>query len=134
MKIILSALTMLVCSWLIVVLAFASELNEHDAVQTIVGEAADQPYECMVAMGEVIRNRGSIKGFAGFEAMNHREESVNVWRNARQAWRESDFTNYAKGATLCENISAFGFPKGWDREKVVCVAQWGDISFFQEIK
>lgn len=118
--------------WAMTTLAFAA-VPENKAVRAIVGEASDQSFEGMVAVGEVIRRRGSVSGLNGYKAMSSRKESPEVWDKAREAWRFSETTNLSKGATFFENIYDFGFPESWDREKFVCVAQLGDHWFFKEV-
>lgn len=114
--------------------ASRSAVTREDAIRTIVGEASDQGLDGMTAVGEVIRHRGSVKGFYGFRAMDHRSEPARVWERAAQAWERSETSTLVPGATLFENVHAFGFPRSWNREKVVCVAQIGDHWFFKEIK
>jgi len=53
---------------------------------------------------------------------------------ARTAWTKSEKSNMTKGATLYENLNAFGFPKSWDPRKVKKVAVIGPHTFFQEKK
>ena len=114
--------------------AKASTINEAQAISAIVGEASNQGFDGMTAVGEVIRRRGGIKGLYGVEAILSRTEPEWVWAQARKAWKRSETTNLSQGATLFENIHAFGFPKSWDRTKVVCVTQIKDHWFFREIK
>lgn len=108
-------------------------VSDTEAIRAIVGEAANQGYDGMTAVGEVIRRRGSVRGLYGHKAMNHRYELPWVWAQARLAWDRSAYTNLTHGATLFENIYAFGFPESWDREKVVCVATVKDQYFFKEV-
>lgn len=125
-KVILAATTALVLSWAFTVLAFA-EVSEKEAVRVILAEAENQSLEGMVAVGEVIRRRGSLKGFS------NRKPSEAMTERAKEAWRLSANTNLSKGATLFENIVDFGFPESWNREKVVCVERIGKHYFFQEV-
>ena len=112
----------------------ARTVSDTEAVRAIVGEASTQGIDGMTAVGEVIRRRGSVKGLYGYNAMATRLEPEWVWEQARRAWKRSETTNLSRGATLFENVYAFGFPKSWDRTKVVCVAQIKDHWFFREIK
>lgn len=109
-----------------------AQVSDAQAVQTIVGEASGQGFDGMTAVGEVIRRRGSVDGLYGYKAMFTRQEDVSTWKLAQKAWERSKTTDLTHGATLFENIYAFGFPKFWDRRKVVCVAQIGDAWFFTE--
>lgn len=122
--------------------AYASHISDKDAIRTIVGEAANQPmkygdtigFDGMTAVAEVIRRRDSVKGFCGFRAMDHRSEPSWVWVRAAQAWERSATSNLTHGATLFENIKAFGFPKSWDKSKIFLTYQVGDHWFFVETK
>lgn len=53
---------------------------------------------------------------------------------ALTAWKKSAKSNLTKGATLYENLEAFGFPKSWDPRKVKKVAYVAGHTFFVEIK
>lgn len=110
-----------------------AHVTDHQAIQAIVGEAANQGYDGMTAVGEVIRRRDSVSGVYGHDAMRLRFEPPWVWAQAALAWERSEYSNLSKGATLFENIYAFGFPKSWDRQKVVCVAVIRDHWFFTEV-
>lgn len=118
--------------------AYAS-VNHFDAVRAIVGEASNQSFVGMVAVGEVIQARDYYSerykhgGLYGMNAVHVKHESARTWMKAWFAWFVSHFTDYTHGATMFENIYAFGFPKSWDREKVVCVAVYGDQWFFKEL-
>lgn len=107
--------------------------DRKTAITAIVGEAANQGFDGMTAVGEVIRHRGSVKGIYGYKAMQHRTEPASVWAAAEKAWDRSATSDLTHGATLFENVAAFGFPKSWDRTKVVCVAEIKDHWFFTEI-
>ena len=117
---------------LILLLPAHAAVDSDTAIRAIVGEAANQGPNGMTAVGEVIRNRGGVKGLYGYKAMKARTEPSWVWKQATEAWERSKTTHLTKGATLFENINAFGFPKSWDRTKVVCVAQIKDHWFFTE--
>lgn len=80
------------------------------AINTIVGEAANQGLEGMTAVGEVIRHRGSLYGLYGFNAKHSYHEPYWVWIEARKAWYASAMTDYTHGADHFENIHAFGQP------------------------
>lgn len=120
-------------------LAYAG-VSSADAIRTIVGEASTQGLEGMTAVGEVIRRRGSAtKGLYGYKAMETRTEPQEVWDLARKAWERSatsrlTYDKYSgKWATMFENINAFGFPKSWDRFKVIQVVVIKDHNFFIEV-
>lgn len=110
-----------------------ADVSAHNAIQTIVGEASGQGLDGMIAVGEVLRRRGSVKGFYGFKAMEKRKEPQAQWDMAKIAWERSRTSNLTRGATLFENIEAFGFPKSWNKSKVKFVTKIKDHSFFREI-
>jgi transcriptional regulator with XRE-family HTH domain len=112
--------------------AARADVSVFDAVQAIVGEAANQPFVGMIAVGEVIQNRDSVGGMYGFKAPHVKHEKLATWIKAWAAYFLSTFTNFTRGATLFENIYAFGVPVSWDREKIICVAHIGDHWFFEE--
>lgn len=85
-------------------------VNESDAIKILVGEASNQGFKGMVCVAEVLRTRGSIKGFYGLNAKHSSREPKWVWEQARKAWLASAKTNYTKGANHFENIVAFGCP------------------------
>ena len=131
-KMLASSIMFLSLLFLIFVTPAFSQVTDSQAIQAIVGEAADQGYDGMTAVGEVIRRRGSISGVYGHDDMKTRFEPPWVWAQAALAWERSSYTNLTHGATLFENVYAFGFPESWDREKVVCVGVIKDHWFFVE--
>lgn len=74
----------------------AAEYTDEEAVKCIMGEARGEGYESMVAHGEAIRNRGTLKGVYGCNAKF--SEPDWVWAKARKAWHESAYTNITNGA------------------------------------
>lgn len=115
----------------LIIFLIAAVMSQSDPIKVIVGESANQGFKGMVAVGEVIRNRGSLKGMYGLNAKHH--EKLLIWVEASIAWPTSYFTDFVKGATQFENVWKFGFPKSWDRERLVCVTQIKDHWFFKEI-
>lgn len=83
--------------------------SERDAALTILGEAEGEPYQGKVAIGEVIRRRGSLKPFSG--RLRCMKRPCKGFSDASRAWRDSEHTNESKGATHFENIETFGKPK-----------------------
>lgn len=125
--------SLFVCMVLLITSSAYADVNRAQAIRAIVGEAANQGLDGMTAVGEVIRTRGSVRGLYGLEAMATRKETPGVWDMAARAWNRSTHTNLTHHATMFENIYAFGFPKSWDRDKVVCVAQIKDHWFFANV-
>lgn len=108
--------------------AFA--VTEEEAVRCIMGEARGESFEGKVAVGEIIRRRGSTEGLYGCKAKF--KEPKRVWDEARRAWRLSERTKTTKDATLFENTKAFGFPKKWNRKKVQFVTKIDNHDFFKK--
>lgn len=122
---------------MIVVLACASYAagERYDsglAVQVILGEAANQTFKGKIAVGEVIRERGEIKGFSSMLKDLHafeKQQPEKVRDEARLAWILSRFTNFTKDADHFDNIKQFGVPE-WakDMEKTVKI---GNTQFYK---
>ena len=82
-------------------------------VRIIAAEAGNQGLRTMMGVGEVIRNRGSFKGFSVLQ-----KDVESVWKNelpsvrhkAELAWMLSALTHFTRGATHFENVRAFGLP------------------------
>ncbi len=82
------------------------------AARVIAAEAASEGFWAMVAVGEVIRARGSFKGFSvmskdldDFFA----NESPATRQKAHAAWTLSKFKLLAGGATHFENVRLYGW-------------------------
>lgn len=86
--------------------AFTSEQAER----CIVGEAASEGFEGMVAVGEAIRNRMTLKGVYGCKSDLYDREPQWVRDKAKDAWEASATSNLVKGADHWENVKAFGKP------------------------
>ena len=67
-----------------------AEIPEREATRAIIGEAANQGYEGMLAMACAIRNRGTLRGVYGTSATHIDNEPNYVFEMARRAWRESE--------------------------------------------
>lgn len=114
--------------------SFAS-ISPTTAKDAIVAESASEGLRGMTAVAEVIRRRGHLKGLYGLRRKAFIQSQPKwVHDQAMRAWKESANTNLTKGATLYENIDDFGFPKKWDKSKVVKVAKIGKHTFYREIK
>ena len=90
--------------------AFAAEIPADMAVKAIMGEASNQGFQGMVAVGEALRNRGTLKGVYGLKAKHIYKEPAWVWNQARRAWEVSKTSNLVKRADHWENTKAFGTP------------------------
>src|SRR5580693_9038902 len=98
--------------------ACAQEIPHDLAVRIIVSEAADQGLKGMVCVAEVLRHRGSPKGFYGYKSIRIKDQPSSIWQEADQAWKISAHTNYTKGADHFENTHRFGSP-WWAKHCVV---------------
>src|ERR1035441_1652217 len=85
-------------------------VSEAQAVRAMVGEASNQGYTGLLAVGNVIRHRGSIKGLYGAKAAHCDKEPSWVWILARKAWAESATNDVTMNSTHFENVSKFGRP------------------------
>jgi hypothetical protein len=110
--------------------AGSAPISEADATRAIVGEAANQGYEGMLAVASAIRNRGTLRGVYGLKNPVADKQPGWVWARARQAWHASTTNDITAGATHWENVKAFGTP-AWARamHKTVLVK---DHQFFRK--
>lgn len=108
--------------------------------QVIIGEAANQGYIGMYAVACVMKNRGG--DLHGFSAANRKDLSVFCSRQGREIMRQArdierrvfqkNGPDITKGATLFENIEKYGFPRTWDRAKIIKTVRIKDHTFFKE--
>jgi len=112
--------------------AYAQEISRDTALRIIVSEAADQGLKGMICVAEVLRNRGSPKGFYGYKSNHVNQQSQSVWEMANKAWELSESTNYTKGADHFENIHRFGLP--WWAKDCVKTYEYKDHVFFKEVR
>jgi len=110
----------------------AENIWSDTAVRIIVSEAADQGLKGMICIGEVLRHRGSVKGFHSDNSNWIDTQSRSVWKMAARAWELSASTNYTKGADHFENIHRFGEP--WWAKHCVKVYEYKDHVFYKEIR
>lgn len=95
-----------------------SRLKTPDCIRAIVGEAANQGRDGMLAVAGAIRNRGTLKGVYGFKNPIADRQSPRTWTQARLAWAMSATNDISRGATHWENIGAFGEPR-WAKSLTV---------------
>lgn len=116
--------------------AFSFRVNndfDHTlAKRVILAEAADQGLKGMIAVGEVIRNRGEIEGFSVLDnnlKKFEKDQPKEIRKQAKQAWFLSRFTNFTKGADHFDNIKRFGVPS-WakDMAEVVTIE---DMTYYK---
>ncbi len=112
--------------------AYAEAIPREVAVRIILSEAADQGFKGMVCVGEVLRHRGSTKGFYGYQSNRLKQKSKALQAIALRAWEESAHTNYTKGADHFENIRKFGKP-AWVKH-CIKTSEYKDHVFYKEIR
>lgn len=87
------------------------DISSDVARRILVGEAADQGLKGMTCVGEVLRKRGNIRGFHGYNAKHVKRTPASVWQQAAHAWERSAYTNFTNGADHFENVRRFGQPR-----------------------
>lgn len=107
--------------------AFAGQIE-----RCLVGEAADQGLIGMTAVGEAIRNRGTLKGVYGCRSPLYDREPQWVRDMAHRAWIASETSDLTHHATHWENIKSFGKPY-WVASMEE-TARIGNHVFYKEIK
>lgn len=72
-------------------MAYASGISQNRAVKAIIGEAENQGVVGMYAVACAIRNRGTLKGVYGLNAVRVREHkySTGVYMMAQRQWARS---------------------------------------------
>lgn len=78
-------------------LSLGASYADDQAIRAIVGEARGEPFVGQVAVGEAIRNRGTLKGVYG-AYVDVPQITVHEWSQARSAWRVSKTSNLTNGA------------------------------------
>lgn len=86
-----------------------ASITEAQAVRIAIGEASGEGLRGMQAVCEVLRRRGSVKGFYGLNAPHVDKQPKWVWAQARKAWASSRSSNLTNGATHFEG-TAFKTP------------------------
>lgn len=88
--------------------------DSGQAVKVILGEAANQSFIGKIAVGEVIRNRGSLEGFSSTQKdldAFYRQQPMKARRAAQAAWILSHLTNFTGHADHFDNVKEFGVPQ-----------------------
>lgn len=107
-----------------------AEIPSEQAVQAIIGEAANQGKIGMIALAEALRNRDSLSGVYGYKRTSFiKSQPKWVHDMARQAWEASKESNLVDGATNWENVKAFGKPY-W-ASSMIKTATIGAHSFYR---
>lgn len=94
------------------------EFTDSNCIRTIVGEYARNDSFGMSLLAHCIRNRGTLKGFYGFNAPHSKKESTEIWNLATKTWHESKTsTDFTKGATefrSYDDVRLAGSPGGFE--------------------
>lgn len=117
--------------WLFSPMAHA-ETPKDLAVKAIIAEAGGEPFQGMVAVGEAIRNRGSLQGVYGLQRasfISHQPQWVH--EQARRAWMKSAHSDLVKGAQFWESTD-FPTPK-WAKQMTETI-HIGKHKFYREVR
>ncbi len=110
---------------------YGEEIPDDVAVRIIVSEAGNQGLKGMICVGEVLRRRGSIKGFHGYQASSIKRQPKYILKMAAKAWEQSADTNYTQGADHFANIRRYGKP--WWVKHCTKTYEYKDHVFYKEI-
>ena len=105
-----------------------SFISDEQAVNAIIGEAGNQSYEAQLAIANVIRHRGSLRGIYGVTNPCVAKSSAATRSKALKAWRESATRDIVPGCAY------FGCPADaayFKKIGAVKVTQIGAISFYK---
>ena len=108
-----------------------AEIPEVIAIRVLVGEAGDQGLQGMICVGEVLRRRGSIKGFHGYKSKRTKNIPKALRELAAEAWRQSASTNFTQGANHFVSIHA---PQPRWVKHCVKTYEYKDHVFYKEIR
>ena len=102
-------------------------LTDQEAVRVIIAEGANQGKIGMKAIGEVIRTRGSLKGFSclkrhDLDAFIQRQ-GKKVYQDATRAWYLSKTSGLTHKATHYEAVRLYGTPYWAHKMELVAVVK-----------
>lgn len=121
---------------LILVFAFPNvghaQVNNLVAYKCLCGEACNQGYDGLTAVGEVLRVRGGTKGLYGCKSNLYDKSPDYVKSQVKKAWERSESSNLTRGSTHFENVKAFGKPY-WAKYMQPTV-KIKDHQFYKEVK
>ena len=111
-------------------------LTDREAILTIIGEAESEPMQGKIAVGEVIRRRGNLKGCYGLTAprVTGKLYSQKTFDDASLAWRmskTSNLTGKADGWGNASDIRKFKTQKWFKKCRVV--KQIGNHYFWKQV-
>jgi hypothetical protein len=103
----------------------ARAYTNEEAIKAIIGEAESEPYIGKVAIGEVIRKRGSLKGIYGINAPRVRQVkySHKCYLEAQKAWYASitsDYSHKSEGWGNANDLIKFKRSKWFKKCYIVC--------------
>ena len=79
--------------------AFAG-VPDKDAIDAIVGEAANQDGYTKICIAQAIDNRGNLKGVFGYHAPHNKFESADTFAEAATSWyNRKKYPDQVNGAT-----------------------------------
>lgn len=76
------------------------EMTDENAIKTIIGEAENQGKDGMRAVASTIRNRKTLRGAYGINALRvvNKKYSKATYEQAKQAWEESKSKDFSGGS------------------------------------
>ena len=87
-----------------------AEVSDEQGVRCIIGEAANQGFDGLIAIADALQNRGTTKGVYGCTSARASKEPSYVWERARRAWQEAKTSNPTHLATHWEAVGLYGEP------------------------
>lgn len=121
-------ITALSVALLAVAIPAQAQVTDAQAVRIAIGEASGEGLKGMQAVCEVLRRRGSIKGFYGLHAKHVDRQPKWVWAQAEKAWSNSASSNLTNGATHFEGTD---FPTPYWAKGLTPVAVIGKQRFYK---
>lgn len=108
-----------------------AKIDERQAIDAIIGEAANQSLMGKQAVAEAIRNRGHLRGVYGLKRKSFIESQPKwVRKQAEKAWRMSANSNLVKGADHWESTD---FPRPKWAEGARVTAHIGKHIFYSGV-
>ncbi len=89
---------LIIAALIITILWINSTLpKEEKEIRAIIGEASGEGYLGMLHIASAIRNKGHLKGVYGLNAPHIQTEPPWVWKQAKKAWKESEYNRTHTG-------------------------------------
>lgn len=109
-------------------------LSEEKAIRAIIGEAAGEEYQGMLALACGLRNRGTLKGVYGLNAKHIDKEPGWVWDLAKKAWKESEYNRIHAGGHWGSKICDKKWIKKMENSGFVKVYEYKNHVFYKEVR